>query len=210
MKKTLSSAKKPIGEGSYRRVFEIDDRLVGKELKHRRVKKYGPLTVRYPMGWYCLFKFGIRDINLHDFKKYQELKKKIPDALKGNFGEIVDVKQRGKESVLLMKKVKNYDGKMSKSLIETGSIASRAFWEKIDQIEKFFLENDVHYFIYPQDIAVRWISEKECEPVIIDFKRIGARTYPAQPHLVLKSQAKKRVKRLFARLKEKYGFRQKP
>ena len=203
-KKKSSQTRRIIGKGAYRTVFEIDGRRVGKELKGHREKNYGPIKVRYPMKVYSRLKFGIGDLNKHEFKKYQDFIKKVPRKLRKNFGQIEGIETRGKKTMLVMRSVKNFDGSLSKSMAETGPVKSKLFWQKIDQIEKFLLEERIPFFNYDINIMVQQRKNGEAVPVVIDFKRIGARTYPFKPHLLFTKGAMKRVQKLFARLRKNY------
>jgi len=204
-KKKSAPARRVVGEGAYRTVFEIDSSHVGKELKSHRIKKYGAIKVRFPMKAYHKLKFGIRDINRHEFKNYQELIKKVPTKLRKNFGRIKGVETHGKKTVLVMKTVKNFDGTTSRSIADTGPLKSKVFWQKIDQIEKFLLEKKIPFFNhYGINVMVQWRPDGEAIPVLVDFKRIGVKTYPFKPHLLFTKMAMKRVQKLFNRIRKNY------
>jgi hypothetical protein len=195
-----------IGEGKYRVVSAFGFDKVAKTLKPARTKRYGFLPVNYSMWLYTPLKFGIRDINAHEQKNYKMILAQDPKGLRSSFAEILAVrKQRGK-SVLVMKKVKDFNGETSKSLKETGPVKSRVFWRRIDKIENFFLEKKIPFFnLNGENILVKKISGSEAIPVIVDYKRIGARTYPFQPHLLIKPIAMQRVKKRFRQIRENYN-----
>ncbi len=205
MKRKGKKEGKKGGEGSYRRVSSIGNWVLGKTLKPTRTKDYVLFKVRYPMEVYSLLKFGTRDVNKQALANYKKLMEVVPDSLRENFARVLGVRGRGNKSILLAEKIKDFNGTQSKDLLETGTVGNEAFWKRLAEIEKFFLENHIPFFnLRPENIMVQWTDKQNCRPVFIDFKRMGPKTYPFQPHLFLRSQADKKVRRRFAGIRKEF------
>ena len=201
-KKNTKSDKKG---GSYREVSTIGINLVGKTLRPVRTKDYGPFKIRYPMKAYTLLKFGTANVNKQEFANNKRLRKLLPNSLKTNFAKVLGVRGHGSKSILVAERIKDFNGNQSKNLLETGRVGNEAFWNKLAEIEKFFLENHLPFFNLGADnILVQWIDSKNCRPVLIDFKRMSPRSLPFQPDLFLKSRVNKKLKRRFAKLRKNY------
>ena len=197
--------KKRIGTGKYRRVSTLGPNKVVKQMRSRRVKHYGPVTIKYPMRLYHLLKFGTKDMNRLEQKNYQKVIKNASRQLRTSFAGIIGIRTHKGRSILIMEKIKDYNRETSKSMNKTGKIKSKAFWKRMESIENYLLQNNIPLFdITAANIMVKKISEKNSIPVLIDFKRLGTRTYPFQPQYALKPFARGKVRRQFTRLREQY------
>ncbi len=195
-----------IGEGRYREVFQIDDERCIKKLKPSIQKRYGPFTVNYNARLYSLGKFRISDFNSHEFFNYQKLKAQLPQNLQKNFAEIYGVQMDKKgNSSSLSELIRNYNGRISKTLAEHDKINNEMFWENVKEIENFFAGNNIPYFnVHPQNIAVKWLNKSDAIPVFMDFKRIGKQTYPFQFWLIFTPFMEKKRCKQFERIYRNY------
>jgi len=196
---------KPVGEGTYRRVFDVGPKLVGKEVKSTKGKKIFLFNVKFPMRLYNALKLVFGDINKDAYRKYLALSKLLPENLAENFGRIRGLRKQGRKSILLMDKVRDFDRSTSKNLSQTGPIESEYFWRKMDEIERFLIEKNIPFFSITQgNIMVRWLNQRDCEPVFIDIKRMGLKYYPDQPWLAAKTFSTKKKRKAFSRIRERY------
>ena len=71
-------------------------------------------------------------------------------------------------------------------------------------IEEFLLTNDIPLLdIRAENIIAQKVGDHYI-PVFIDYKRLGAGTYPFQPWLIIENQRKKKMRRRFNRLRQQY------
>lgn len=201
---TSYSLDEKVGEGHYRIVYRHGD-LALKVLKPYRTKDYGLLRIDFPTWLYAALKFGVTDLNMSEYRNYLSLIKEVPQELINSFAKIFGVIHSKQGSTSLCELISNADGSLSQPLEQYGTMRDSRFWVRIDKLEEFFLSRGIPNFnINGGNIVVRELGDGHIIPVLIEYKRIGARTYPLQLHLLLKSEAVKRVKRKFSSLREKY------
>lgn len=192
-----------IGEGTYREVYRISDDYCAKVLRPTHLKDYFFFKVNYPTKAYIKYKFGIKDFNEYELNLFNNIKNRMPSDLDSSFAKIEGIVN----NALIQDLVKNQDGSLSKSLLNYDSkIGNMEFWKKLQDIQEFFLDEDIFNFnVKPDNILVKNDSENLI-PVIMDYKRIGPRTYPFQPQLLIRSVAQQKIIRRFSRLAEMYSY----
>ncbi len=194
-----------IGEGAYREVYKINDDVCVKTPKKYRTQDYGLFSLNFPSKLYTKLKFWVSDFNELEFKEYEKLKQKIPRELSANFTPIIGLTKKDDKSLLFQKLIKDYDGRLSLSLDQRGKIKSELFWDQLLALECFFIQNDIGFFnISPDNIFAKKINEKDYMPTLMDYKRIGVKTYPCQPQLLFDGPAKRKINRRFDRLFKEY------
>lgn len=192
-----------IGEGTYRNTYFLDQEYCIKLLKNTHHKDYGFFTINYNTKTYVRAKFGIHEFNIFEYDQYHKFIKIVPEELAPLFEPIHSIISYNNNPAIIQRIVKNYDGSTAQPLNVTGKLSSSMFYDRLNQLESFFITQKIKFFnIKPDNILVKKINETDSIPVIYDFKRIGIRTYPFQFQLILNSFAIKKLKRRFARLKE--------
>ncbi|MCR4325385.1 MAG: hypothetical protein NUV59_01085 [Patescibacteria group bacterium] len=189
----------------YRDTFLVgpDKDHVAKTPKTSIEKKYSLGTVHYPSSAYTLLKFGKTNINEVDYENY----KALPSTVREQFAASTRIIQ----GVIVQERVMNFDGAPSLSVEEEtrehGRIENTSFWEKIDELRRVFLAEErplLGVFHRGSNILVRKASAEEWLPVIVDFKRLGARSYPLQPNLILRDELRKKFLRQFEAFEKEY------
>jgi hypothetical protein len=189
-----------IGEGKYRDVYQVR----GKALKILKphVHKF---NLEFPTSVYTKLKFGIADFNQYEYHTYRKFIKEIPNKLKDRFAQIYWAGPYNGKSVSLSELVINSNGEVSESLSESGPVYDKNFWDAFNQVESLLLEKRIFLMdIHAKNIMVKE-SEGKLAPVLIDYKRVGARTYPLQIWLLSQSRLAEKLKRKFQRLREEYS-----
>lgn len=169
-----------------------------------KIDKQTPFgKVSYPGPAYTLLKFGNTNVNIVDFENYQAL----PEIVKKEFAP----KNRLLNGIIVQERVFDYDGTPSLSVSEYadqfGKISNKNFWNKVEELKEIFLKEKeplLGVFADGSNVLVKKLSEEEWVPIIVDFKRLGARAYVFQPHLRLPGEVQKRFLRRFERFERNY------
>ena len=193
------------GEGRFRTTHVVGSRkdVLAKIPKEKIKKKFSFGTVSFPAAPYTLLKFGTTNINKADWENYQAL----PEIVKQQFTP----KTRMERGVIFQDIVMDFDGAPSLSMDDHyrqfGKIDNVYFWTKIEELRGIFLNAkqlpfDIFHGGY--NIMIKKTSEDTWLPIIIDFKRLGKRSYLFQPQLLLNSEMRKKFLRRFKRFEDKY------
>lgn len=193
-----------IREGPHREVYLVEDSIV-KVLKPFRRKNYGMFHITFPTGLYTLLKFGIKDFNEYEQSMYNQLMSATPKDYHRNFSTVYETGYHNGRSISISELVYDSNGNISPSIADCGQIPNQSFWKRLKELEEMF----VSIRFYPMDleaknILVRSDEARGWEPVFIDFKRIGARTYPFQAGFYYKPKLIERMRRKFVRLRDKH------
>ncbi len=186
--------------GRFREVY-----VVGPEGKHiaklpRPIihKKYPFGTVPMPGPAYTLLKFGNTNINKVEFENYKALPNSVRD--------VYTPKCRLIKGVLIEERVFDGDGTPSRSIdehIAAGeTLDNEHFWKEVDTLRETLLADKAYLlgvFYGGSNIMVQKISPEVWKPVMVDFKRLGRRSYPFQPHLWSDANLEKKFLRQFER-----------
>ncbi len=181
---------KKIGEGHFRECFEVegDPGLC--------IKKLRPdLGVLQKLHLFLLN----RDVNKEEFLTYSSL----PVELRPYFSPVVDLK----EDHLVAGRPVDFDGNPSRSLSEYGKVRNEYFWKDIDIIVSLFRKYDIWFFDafrLGENVFVQKLTDKEWKPVIVDYKRLGWKSYPVQLNLLFNSERKKKFFRRLNRFEESF------
>jgi len=195
-----------IGSGSYRNVYLFSENVCCKIAKEERRKSFGSFSIGFPSRSYTMLKFGITDFNVHEYRNYVRLSQRIPEHLRGSFAPIIGIGDMEGGSTLLQEVVRDYDGQISLSMLQQGPITNDEFWKRLFAIRDFLVRERIPFFnINPRKILVRRVDDRTMEPVFFDFKRIGVRTFPLQPHLLFWRYSGRKVMREFTELYEEFG-----
>jgi hypothetical protein len=184
--------------------------LVGKNKEHiakvpkkTTGKNYVFGKVSYPSAPYSLLKFGKANVNEAERENYEALPAVVRKEFTPDYRMI-----RG---VVVQERVMDFDGTPSLSMIEHekkfGKIDNKFFWEKIDQLKEIFTKEQEPLFNTFGDgsnIMVKKISETEWKPMLIDYKRLGRRSFPFQADLLLKDAVRNKFLRQFRRFEERF------
>ena len=185
-----------IGEGNHREVY-LEDGLVYKAPKPYVRRRYGPFHITIPSSVYSLYELGAIDLNKFEYANYLRIISQVPNELKDSFVQIFGVitSPEDNSSLALTELVTNFDGSVSKTLSEYGTVTNPEFWERFDTIEKLFVGRDIPYFdIREGNIAVKELEDGNMVPVLIDYKKATIRAYPFQVNLLLQSERAKKLR----------------
>ncbi len=193
-----------IGEGTYREVYQISDSLF-KVLKPFRSKSYGLFCIDFPMGRYTLLKFGIRDFNVYERDMYDKLISAVPEEYHRNFSTIYETGYHNGRSISRCRLISDSEGNISPSVAKYGQINNQHFWARLQELEEMFV--DIGFFpmdLKAENILVGTNENYDPEPIFVDFKRVGARTYPFQIWLQYRKKLIERMRTKFRRLRDNY------
>ena len=193
-----------IGEGTYRDVYSISGSIF-KVLKQFRSKNYGLFCINFPMGYYTLFKFRIKDFNAYEHDMYCKLISAVPEQYNKNFSTIYETGYYYGRSISRSRLISNLEGNISPSMAKYGQVNNPNFWAKLKELEEMFI--DIGFF--PMDLKAENIlvgTNENCdpEPIFVDFKRFGAKTYPFQICLQYRQKLIERMRTKFKRLRDNY------
>lgn len=174
-----------IGEGHLRECFAVkgEPGLCVKKLKPN-------LTIFQKLHLNLLR----RKMNLDEYNTYN----KLPQALKPYFNPVI----RAGRDYLVTKRPMDYDGSHSLSVSDYGKVSNKYFWEEVEKIVALFEAHNLWFFDAFQlgtNVFVQRLSEDHWKPVIVDYKRHGWRSYPAQLNLLWNSEKKKKFYRKYER-----------
>ena len=191
-----------ISEGAYRDVYRYTDFAVKKSKPHI-IRKVLFVKVRVPSSLYTLARFAIRDLSDYEYKQYQSIISKIPADLHKCFAKVHKPIKNGKSCYSINQLVIDDDGQVSKTLFEYGAITDEQFWNIVDDIEKLFLAKKIYYLsIGPHNVCVNRQADGSLIPVLVDYKRIGIRTFWHQLPLYIPYFIKLKMRRRFQRIRE--------
>jgi len=189
-----------LGEGKYRLVFPVNDETCMKIVKPKKTKRIGPFSFQVNTALYLLVTNRVRNINQQEFKNYSAFISQISPEIKSSFGELIGLTQEGN---LLAKIIRDWDGRISKSLTQYFGLKNPSFSNQLEKIEQEITSKAIPYFNNtPHNVLVQWVSPDEANPVFIDYKRFGYRSYSFQPALLLTSGVKRKISSEFERIKQ--------
>lgn len=140
-----------------------------------------------------------RDLNTAEFNTY----KRLPEELKPYFNPVVEVCR----DYLITSRPLDYDGSHSRPVSDYGSIANNIFWEEVEKVVALFEKHNMWFFDAFQlgtNVFVQQLSDTHWRPIIIDYKRLGWRSYPIQLNLLLDTEKKKKFYRKYQRFVERF------
>ena len=200
----LSNLNQKISEGLYREVYRYNEFAV-KKTKLYIAKKLLFIKVWIPTSLYTLVTFAIRDLNKYEYTQYQSIISKTPPDLHKCFARVFKPIEDNKTSFSINQLVIDDGGQISKTLLDYGKVNDKQFWNMIDELEKLFLENRIYYLsIGGYNICVNRQVDGRLIPVLVDYKRIGIRTFWYQLLLYFPYFMKLKMRRRFQRLREDF------
>ena len=193
-----------IGEGAYRDVYRHTDFAV-KRSKPHVVKKALFVKIPVPMSVYSLLRFGIRDLSQYEYDQYQSIISMTPARLHKFFAKVHKPIKNGKACYSINELVMDHDGQVSNTLFEYGKIEDEQFWKTLDDLENVFLDKKIYYLsIGPHNICVNKQAGGQLVPVLIDYKRIGVRTFRHQLLLYIPYFIRLKMRRRFQRMRKRF------
>ncbi len=174
-----------IGAGHFRECFSVkgDPGLCVKKLKPN-------LTFFQRLH----LKLLRRNFNQDEFRIYNQL----PQTLKPYFNPVI----QASGDYLITTRPMDYDGSHSLPVSDYGKISNAHFWNEMKKIVALFEKHNLWFFDAFQlgtNVFVQRLSEDRWVPIIVDFKRHGWRSYPAQLNLLCDSEKKKKFYRKYHR-----------
>lgn len=192
--------------GRFREIFVVgDDRATVAKVPRASIKKRYPFgEMSIPAAPYVLLKFGVVNVNEVDHRNYLAL----PEIVRTLYAPST----RMLKGVLVQERVLDFDGSPSLSVDEYvakhGRIVNKHFWEEVRCLKDLLLTERVYLlgaFYGGSNIMIKRLSPTDWRPILIDFKRLGNRSYPFQPHLSLRSNLEKKFIRQYARFCRKFA-----
>ncbi len=191
-----------ISEGVYRDVYRYTEFAV-KKSKPNIIRKILFFRVCIPSSLYTLVSFAIRDLSDYEYKQYQSIISKMPAGLHKCFAKVYKPIKDGKICYSINQLVIDDDGQVSKTLFEYGAIDDEQFWNIVDDLEKVFLDKKIYYLsIGPYNVCVNRQAGGQLIPVLVDYKRIGIRTFWHQLLLYIPYFLRLKMRRRFQRMRE--------
>ena len=193
-----------ISEGTYRDVYRYAEFAVKKSKPHV-IRKILFVKVRVPSSLYILLRFAIRDLSDYEYKQYRSIISKTPADLHKYFAKVHKPIKDGKISYSINQLVIDDDGQTSKTLFEYGEIDDEQFWNMVDDLEKLFLDKKIYYLgIGPHNVCVSRQADGSLIPVLVDYKRIGIRTFWHQVLICIPYFIRLKMRRRFQRIREQF------
>ncbi|MDR4987245.1 MAG: hypothetical protein RG741_00220 [Bacteroidales bacterium] len=178
-----------LGEGNFRECFAVEGEpgLCVKRLKPR-------------LGFWRRLNLQVLRPGMN--KEEYDIYHRLPDEMKPYFNPVIEVG----DDYLVTGRPLDYDGSHSKPVVAYGKIAHRGFWQEIDKILLLFEKYNLWFYdtMKGRNLFVRKLSEDEWVPVIVDYKRLGWRSYPIQINLMFDSEKKRKCYRYLERFKKRY------
>ncbi len=140
-----------------------------------------------------------RGLNREEYATFQLL----PEELKPFFSPVIDFN----EEFIITPRPADYNGHYSLALYEYGPVANESFWKDIEKVVKLLDQHNMWFFDAFQlgkNIFVQKTTEQVWKPVIVDYKRLGWKSYPVQLNLLLNSEKKKKFYRRYRRFEDKF------
>lgn len=200
----ISDLHDKIHQGIYRDVFRYKDYAI-KVMRPWIRKRFMGIGICIPTCLYTLLRFGIRDFNEYEFHKYKHLDAELPSELQSSFARILGVYEDDGRSYSVCELVTDANGQPSKTLLQVAKVSDANFWDRINELEQFFTVNDIAYLSVGGDnVCVQQLKNGDLHPVMIDYKRIGRRTFSHQLLLWFRPLLRMKMRRRFRSLKKKY------
>jgi len=191
-----------LGEGAYRDVYRYNEFAVKKSKPHV-IRKILFVRIRVPSSLYTLLRFAIWDLNDYEYKQYRSIISKTPADLHQCFAKVYEPIKDGKTRYSINQLVTDDDGQVSKTLFEYGGINDKQFWNMVDDLEKLFLDKKIYYLsIGPHNVCVNQQADGRLIPVLVDYKRIGVRTFWHQLLLYIPYFIRLKMRRRFQRMRQ--------
>ena len=166
-----------IGYGKHRVVVRVSDKLALKaDSTSNRIRKGG---------------------NKFEWDNYQRYFKDIPMEMRPFFVVLSRRRVSKGKQFHHTRLVRNHDGSLAKTVQQSQKISNVHFWKMFDRVVSWLLQNNIPYFeLRPKNVMVKWISPATAIPVIIDYEKVGARTYPSRPWLRIPFFARLKLRRM--------------
>jgi len=189
-----------VGEGRHRDVYRLGDQAVT-ILKPQLRKDYKLFSVMFPAKLYGLLKYGSADLNKTEEENYRALRAALPREQHGMLTHIHKTGTFNGASYSVSDLVLNADGSVAQPLCRHGPVRDKGFWEQLASLERTLSERVIPYWeINEHDVVVQR-TENGAQPKLVDYKRMGQRTYVFQPHLLFPKAIVGKIRRKFLRLK---------
>ena len=200
----LGDLSEKIGEGTYREVYRYNEFAV-KKTKTRVAKKILFIKIPFPTSLYTFITYGLLDLSEYEYRQFQSIISKMPPELHACFARVYEPLSRNDSCYSINQLVIDDDGQPSKTLVEYEKISDKNFWSVFDDLENSFLENRIYYMsIGAFNILVQKQADGRILPVLVDYKRIGIRTFAHQLQLYIPYFMRLKMRRRFQGVRETY------
>lgn len=200
----LAALTEKIGEGTFREVYRYKNFAI-KKTKSHFTKRLLFIKVLIPTSLYILITYGIRNLSEYEYKQYQSIISKVPPHLHACFAKVYKPLNDNKACFSINQLVIDDDGQLSKTIAEYGNISDEHFWSVMDELETLFIEKHIYYLsIGAFNVCVKRQADGRIIPVLVDYKRIGVRTFWHQLLLYFPYFMKLKMRRRFQGMREKH------
>ncbi len=179
-----------IGEGNFRECFAV----VGEPgLCVKRLKSDLDLLQRLHL------RLLRPRMNAEEYETYNRL----PELLKPYFNPVIDAQP----DYLVTARPLDYDGSHSRPVCDYGRVANKYFWKEVEKIIELFEAYNIWFFDAFQigtNVFVQKLSPEKWKPIIVDYKRLGWKSYPVQLNLLVDSEKKKKFYRKYRRFVQSF------
>jgi hypothetical protein len=194
-----------IGQGAVRKAYVCGEyllKVIKQDIYIRKKMLFGQRKI--PTEEFIKKRYKIDDFNIYEFAQYMQLMQRVPAYLRDSFAKIIGVKQIQGRSVSINDLVRDADNSISRTLEDNGPLNDVGFWKRMDELEKFFLDEKIlHLGIDERNILVRR-AEEAVLPVVSDYKRMGKNVRPRTIGMLFAYGRTAKTRKKFRLMREKY------
>lgn len=179
-----------IGEGNFRECFAV-------------AGEPGLCVKRLKPGLGLLQRLHLRLLRPRMNQEELDTYNRLPELLKPYFNPVIDARRE----YLVTARPLDYDGSHSKPVCDYGRVSNEYFWEEIEKIVELFEQHNIWFFDAFQigtNVFVQRLSEEKWKPIIVDYKRLGWKSYPVQLNLLFDTEKRRKFYRKYRRFVQNF------
>lgn len=179
-----------IGEGNFRECYAV-------------VGEPGLCVKRLKPGLGFLQRLHLNLLRPRMNEEEHDTYSRLPELLKPYFNPVIDARR----DYLVTARPLDYDGSHSKPVCDYGRVSNKYFWAEVEKIVELFERHNIWFFDAFQigaNVFVQRLSPEEWKPIIVDYKRLGWKSYPVQVNLLFDSEKRKKFYRKYRRFVQSF------
>lgn len=162
-----------LGRGHYRTV-RTNSSFVARKRQRNTQFSGSLLHLPFPASWRVFIRMGSGSTNQRELDNYEKYFSRAPHMFRKSFPVVFGIDSKTKE--LVVEKVTDYTGKVSRTLQQHGPISDPHFWNRFREIIQWMNARKIYLLdLAPHNIVVRYTRKGECVPAFIDYKSVGIR-----------------------------------